>query len=81
MHLEIHITWAHFPCCLSKRSLKRGFLVFYLTTFSDSVIPKYKINEGYILFQNIQNLIEISKMQQKIEKRYLVSEIIACELK
>ena len=46
MHQEIHITWAHFPCCSSKRSLKRGFLVFYLTTFSDSVIPEIQNQWG-----------------------------------
>ena len=33
-----------------------------------------------MLLQNIQNLIEISKMQQKIQKKFFVSEIIVPEL-
>ena len=52
MHQETHITWAHLPCCLSKRSLKRGFLVFYLTTFSESVIPE---------IQNLWGIYFVSK--------------------
>ena len=31
-------------------------------------------------FQNVQNLRYISKMQQKIEKKFFVSQIIASEL-
>ena len=33
-----------------------------------------------LLFQNVENLIEISKVQQNIEKKFFVSEIIASEL-
>ena len=30
--------------------------------------------------ENVQNLLEISKMQKKIQKKSFVSEIIVCEL-
>ena len=42
--------------------------------------PKYISYEGHLFFQNVQNLIFISKMQKKIEKIFFLLEIIASEL-
>ena len=42
--------------------------------------PKYSSDEAHLFFQNVQNLIKISKMQKKIKKTFFVSEIIAYEL-
>ena len=36
--------------------------------------------EGHLFFENVQNLMQISKMQEKIEKKLFVFEIIASEL-
>ena len=36
--------------------------------------------EGHLFFENVQNLMQISKMQEKIEKKHFDFEIIASEL-
>ena len=72
---------ARLPCSLPKGSPKLGFLDIYLTTFSESVISKLQNVWGNIFSQNVQNFIEISKMQQEIEKKFFVFEIIASELR
>ena len=36
--------------------------------------------EGHLFFENVQNLMQISKMQEKIEKQLFVFEIMASEL-
>ena len=36
--------------------------------------------EGPIIFQNVQNLNYSSKIKKKLQKKFLVSEIIASEL-
>ena len=36
--------------------------------------------EGHLFFENVQNLMQISKMQEKIEKKLFIFEIIASEL-
>ena len=36
--------------------------------------------EGHLFFENVPNLMQISKMQEKIEKKFFVFEIIASEL-
>ena len=36
--------------------------------------------EGHLFFENVQNLMQISKMQEKIKKKLFVFEIIASEL-
>ena len=41
---------------------------------------KYIVYEDYLIFENIQNLMPISKMQGKIEKKSFVAEIIVSEL-
>ena len=35
--------------------------------------------EGHLFFENVQNLMQISKMQEKIEKKLFFFEIIASE--
>ena len=36
--------------------------------------------EGHLFFENVLNLMQISKMQEKIEKKLFVFEIISSEL-
>ena len=36
--------------------------------------------EGHLFFENVQNLMQISKMKRKIEKKSFVFEIIVSEL-
>ena len=36
--------------------------------------------EGHLFFENVQNLMQISKMQEKIEKKLFVFEMISSEL-
>ena len=54
---DLNSALAPLPCCLSKGSLKRGFLDIYLTRFSDSVNSKLQNLWGHIYLQNIQNFI------------------------
>ena len=35
--------------------------------------------EGHLFFENVLNLMQISKMQDKIDKKFFVFEIIASE--
>ena len=62
--------FGRFPCCLSKGSLKRDFLDIYLTTYSDSIISEIQKLRGLPFFHNGQNLVEISKMQQKLATKF-----------
>ena len=41
---------------------------------------KYISYDDHPFFENVQNLIYISKLQKKIERNFLVSEIIGSEL-
>ena len=36
--------------------------------------------EGHLFVENVQNLMQISKMEKKIEKKLFVFEIISSEL-
>ena len=67
-------------CCLSNCPLKRDFLDIYLTTFLESVISEIQKLWGSSLFSKCQKLIQISKIQQKIEKNVFVSKIVASAL-
>ena len=51
--IDVSSAWAPLLCCLSKNSIKRGFLHIYLTTFSESVIWK---------LQSLWRLYFLSKM-------------------
>ena len=62
---------APLPCCLSKDPLKRDSLEIYLTTFSESVISEIQKLFRTSFFLNFQNLIWLSKMQQKVRKSFL----------
>ena len=59
--------------------LKQDFLHIDLTPFLESVISEIQNLPGHVFFQNVQDLIYISKMQQKIEKKFYVFEIIASQ--
>ena len=71
---------ARLQCCFSNGSLKRGFLDIYQTTFWESLISKLENLWGHDLLQNIENLCYISEIQQKIHKKFFVSEIISSQL-
>ena len=69
------------PCCLSKGPLKRDFSDNYLITFLGvRNFGNKSAMEVIFFFSNVQNLMEISKRQEKIEKKPFVFEICASEL-
>ena len=47
--------------------------------FRSLVVQKYVSYEGHLLFENVENCILIVKMENKIQKIFLVSEIKASE--
>ena len=47
---DFNSAWALLPCCLSKCSLKRGYLDIYQTTFSESVISEIQKLRGSSFF-------------------------------
>ena len=66
---------------MSKGPLRRDCLDIYLTTFFGELNFGNKSAMRVIFFyENVQNLGEISKMQQKIEKKLFVFKINASEL-
>ena len=70
-----------FPMFFLKRPLKRHFTDIYLLTFfGDGNLGNTSAMKVIFFFENVQNLIYISKMQRKIEKMSFVSEIIVSEL-
>ena len=71
---------ARLPCCLSKGSLKRGFLDIYLTTFSESVISKLQNRWGSYFVSNLLKFNLNFKKTAKIWGKVFVSEITASEL-
>ena len=48
-----------------------SFKTFIWPRFRSPYFRKYKIYPGQLFFRNIWNLLRISKIQQKIEKRFL----------
>ena len=64
-----------------KRPLKRHFTEFYLLTFfGGSNLGTTSAMRVIFFFENVQNLMEISKMQRKSEKKTFVSQVIVSEL-
>ena len=59
--------------------MKLDFLHIYLTMFSESVPSKIQIYEVHLLLKMLKIQSRFQKMQQKIEKKLFVSEIIASE--
>ena len=73
--------WVPLSMLLVKGPLKWDFLSIYLTTFLGvRNFGNTSAVRVIFLFENIQNLIDISKMQEEIEKMFFVSEIIGSEL-
>ena len=71
----------HFACFVSNSPLKHGFLDIYLTIFfGASVYGNTSAMMATFFVRNFKNLIEILKMQEKIEKRFFVFEIVVSEL-
>ena len=72
--------WASLPCCLSKGTVKRHFLVTYLIAclrvpkFGNTLCVRVK------LFWKCSNLLHISKVYKKIQKTFFVYDISASEL-
>ena len=48
--------------------------------FGSPEIPKEISYEAYLFFENVLDLMQISKMQEKIGKNYCLFEILASEL-
>ena len=71
---------ARFLSRLTTDNLKREFLDIYLTTSFG--VGNFRNTETMIrsFFQNVQNLMQIWKMQKKIQKKSFVFEINASEL-
>ena len=73
--------WVRVPCCFAKDPLKRDFLNIDVTIFLGVRNFGNKSGMSVILFfENVQNLKEIAKMQQKIQKKFFVFEILASKL-
>ena len=69
------------PYCFSKDLQKREFLDIYLTpVFRVRNFTKYINYEGHIFSENVQNLIYMSKMQKKIQKKFFLLDVIVSEL-
>ena len=66
---DFNSAWAHLPCRFSSGPLKRDFLDICQDTFSESEISEIQNLLWSSLIQKVENLIELSKMQQKIEKK------------
>ena len=67
--------------CFSKSLQKQDFLGIFLTSFFGvRNFTKYISYEGHLFFENVQNLIYLSKMLKKIQKKFFLLEIIAPEL-
>ena len=61
--------------------MKRDLLDIDLGTFSGVRNFGIEISyEGHPFFENVGNLMQISKMQEKIDKKLFVFKIIASEL-
>ena len=61
--------------------MKRDLLDIYLGTFSGvRNFGKKSAMRAYLFFENVLNFMQISKMQEKIDKKLFVFEIIASEL-
>ena len=59
----------HLPCSFWEGNLKRDFLHICLTTFFAAVASEINKLWGHLFFENVQNLTQISKMHEKIEKK------------
>ena len=79
--LDFNSVWARLRRCFSKGPLKRFILSIYLTRFFwVRKIGTTSALRVIFLFENVENLIYIWKLQKKIQKMFFVSVIIASEL-
>ena len=63
---------------LLKASSKTGlFGLLSNRVFCSTLFRKRITYEGHLFFQNLQNFIDISKMQQEIDRRLFSSQIVA----
>ena len=79
-HLALHSVLAHSPYYLSEWSSETRHLDIYIITFL--AVCKFKNTFSIrviFFFENVLNFLYISKMEKKIEKIFVVSEIIASE--
>ena len=69
------------PCCFPKDPLKQDFLDIDVTMFFEvRNFGNTSAMRVILFFENVQNLNEIAKMQQKIQKKFFVLEILASKL-
>ena len=69
------------PFWFPKDPLKQDFLDIVVTMFFEvRNFGNTSAMRVILFFENVQNLNEISKMQQKIEQKFLVFQILATEL-
>ena len=82
-HLHICFSWT---LTLNTLTTEKDFqkqnlsCVSVTTSFGVNNFRKTKVVRFIIFFQNVQNLFQILKMQQKSSKMYLVFQLIAFEL-
>ena len=78
--LALHSVLAHSPYYLSEWSSETRHLDIYIITFLGVCKFKNTFSIRVIFFfENVLNFLYISKMEKKIEKIFVVSEIIASE--
>ena len=70
-----------FAMCVVEDTSKMGFHRHSFNhLFPRRKFEKYIGYEDHLFVENVQNLMQISKMQRIIQKKYFVSEIILSEL-
>ena len=78
---RFQMSFRPFHCFLSKGPIKLDFTDIYLITFfGDANYGKTSAVRVIFFFGNVQNLMGISEIQRKIEKKYFVFEVIVSEL-
>ena len=69
---DFNSAWALLPCCLSKCSLKRGYLDIYQTTFSESVISEIQKLRGSSFVSKYSKFnLDSKKCSKKLRKIFL----------
>ena len=69
---DFNSAWALLPCCLSKCSLKRGYLDIYQTTFSESVISEIKkLRRSSFVSKYSKFNLDFKKCSKKLRKIFL----------
>ena len=79
--VKISIVFGPFCHVFFEETSNTGFYRHLSThLFWRGLFGKYIGHEGRLFFEDVQNLILVSKMRRKSQKKYFVSEIIVSEL-